>query len=1311
MKSLFSYSLTAENGEAAGKQWRLFQDVVTLGRHETNHVVLTYPTVSKQQCRILANDGTLRIENLSQSNQTRLNGEPVDKAELNDGDLIQMGDLEVRVSTHEDQVIPVEEGAGALDNDPPTAAIDISDVGQLPANDNRSSLTSSSSTSSVVGQYTIESKIAQSGQAILFKGRDETNGETVALKLFTHDETDQVSEARFQRELKILKQLSHKNIVEYRGLFETTGEWGETKRYLVMEYLQGKTLKELIEENPKGMEWETVRSIFKQCLLGLIHASKEHNIIHRDIKPSNILILEDGTAKLIDFGISRYDSESTHTGGSGMMGSFDYMAPDFALADDAKFRGNMVSDIFSLFVCLYQALTGSLPYPKYGERQELEYLSRWRASDIKRPSHKHIVFRVVAHLGGFIDQGLAVESSKRHQSFIAVLSALLELKNRVVVHEKIDSYALLSGLGSGGFGEVYLGERKSDAALVAIKRLHSERSSKRFIKEATILSRYEHPSIVKYLDFFEVGGSSGKRNPFLVLEYLKGSTLNKQISEHPEGMDTKQVLQLFLCYLSALDFLHNSDGTIIHRDIKPGNLHVPIDDPSKAKIFDMGIVKDVSGTQTSGQLPGTYYYMAPEMFTTANRGTGQTDVYAMGLCMYEALSGAPAYPRLPKNDKDAIVEMIARAQGEKQYRVSYNHRAFRDHPDLVHIVQQSINADPQARYSDAKLMWEDIASVLEQHFDLKVPPLNLGLKGVVSGGEKRGAVKQGKAAGASSPGKRKKGRKGLVVGVGIVALLFVGGYAAARWQLDKIEPTVDSWPEPARGAVMAALTWPAAQEALPMVRAFQIEEQNTPEQITMEELRKKLQEEGEARAKLERELELEKKKEDERRSRASDSIGNDFIRDMEFLAYDGVNCNNYDEAGRSVERIARQYKDKVAMMYPVANNPYMQEKVKDFWAGQLGIIINGSNEREDLSLFAWANGVYLYAMNIYSTVMGGSKDIRRIQKELDERVAANTKLQSVGDLLPVLQKEGFSATPTGESAWWEKYVAADFPARIRALYLPRQAEGRINIFNGEAKMIRMDYVLVPFGMLTDQTPVAGNALKEIPSSPFYMAVAETTVEQMQAFRSTKLDAAVSDDGTGPCSTASLEDAIGFCNWLSKQDQLEPLYELKQDRSGWNLDLRKPGYRLPFDFEWEYAARFGYDFFPMTEGLDWKVMKADWDKKVDEQASFEDINGGLVNYYYLEKLRSPQESHAYPLGIYDLCGNAPEICMTTEKMPKNPKVVEVEFIQMLGGKSKSDIGAVAPWLNGETPNGIQISDKDKAEYGFRVIRAVPVHLID
>ncbi len=434
--------------------------------------------------------------------------------------------------------------------------------------------------------------------------------------------------------------------------------------------------------------------------------------------------------------------------------------------------------------------------------------------------------------------------------------------------------------------------------------------------------------------------------------------------------------------------------------------------------------------------------------------------------------------------------------------------------------------------------------------------------------------------------------------------------------------------------------------------------------------------------------------------------------------YNEINCNSYETARSSIGRAADLYEKTVEKKYLNQGYPFVEQGCKDFWAKQLGIIVEGYYGKGDRSLISLANGAYLYAMQRFSKILN-TEDVNKIQKELEDSMVVNSifdNLSGVRKFFPVLQEGYFTVNPnggTGESAWWQQYAPDHLPDRFRALYLPLRAESS-QIISGEDQTFtnKMDYVLVPFNMMTDKTPVQGRPLKEIPINPFYMATAETTVEQMQAYWSATGQPNGCPAGTEaskPYADASPAKAIAFCNWLSEQDGLEPLYEPKED--GWNLDLRKPGYRLPFDFEWEYAARFGYDFFPKSGESNWEAMKQELAKKVENQLSNEDINSGLVNYYDLTSLRMPKEGSEYPLGMYDLCGNASEICMTVEDLSKElEEEVEVGFVQMDGGEYISSLEVVAPWLSDEVSNGVSITDKDKG-CGFRVIRTVPICLFE
>ena len=102
--------------------------------------------------------------------------------------------------------------------------------------------------------------------------------------------------------------------------------------------------------------------------------------------------------------------------------------------------------------------------------------------------------------------------------------------------------------------------------------------------------------------------------------------------------------------LDGVAYVHSRG--IVHRDIKPANLYAPEGQPAKAKLLDLGGARDLSGTKTTGSLPGTWDFMAPEFVTMGSRGTHQSDIYALGLSLYEALTGRPAFPRLARAERE-----------------------------------------------------------------------------------------------------------------------------------------------------------------------------------------------------------------------------------------------------------------------------------------------------------------------------------------------------------------------------------------------------------------------------------------------------------------------------------------------------------------------------------------------------------------------------------------------------------------------------------------------------------------------------------
>ncbi|MDX9867849.1 MAG: serine/threonine-protein kinase [Kiritimatiellia bacterium] len=565
-----------------------------------------------------------------------------------------------------------------------------------------------------IGEYELLELIGDGAQGRVYKARHVAGPEgdpqeLVALKVVRITGEDEKLRLKFQEQAEILRRLSHTHIVAYRDCFAWhAGEWDEAQ-CLVMELLEGETLTERLKNASSGLPWPQVEQIFEQCLAGLIHA-RERGITHRDIKPSNIFLTQDGQTKIIDFDIARRD-DSGQMSTAGWKGTFDYMAPDFISIDG--FRGDETSDVFSLGVCFYQALTGSLPYEKLGEAAHIGYLNRWRDQAAPAPSFRPGVFRVLAQAKTVVAKAIAARREQRYATFAAFLEEFRKIRYRRIRNKSKEEYELLAVLGRGGFGEVFKARRVSDGLLVAVKFLFSEKQSDRFLKEAKILQQYPHPNLVQYVDFITIEGLTGEKQFFLVMEFLEGMpgwTLRPRL-KHEGKLEVGEAVALFSGYLSALQFLHGSARPIIHRDIKPGNLYAPVGQPEKGKIFDLGVARDVSGTVTVGGVPGTLDYMAPEFAEAGgDRGSPQSDLYALGLCLYESLAGKPVFERLPGDLNSAWVAFQDRLR--KPPEISFDAEAFTRYPRFKGVIFRALAPNPADRFRSAEAMRKALQEAL-----------------------------------------------------------------------------------------------------------------------------------------------------------------------------------------------------------------------------------------------------------------------------------------------------------------------------------------------------------------------------------------------------------------------------------------------------------------------------------------------------------------------------------------------------------------------------------------------------------------------
>ena len=202
------------------------------------------------------------------------------------------------------------------------------------------------------GRYEIKEIIGLGGMAVVYKAYDNQENRTVAVKILKEEFiSNEEFVRRFKNESKAIAMLSHPNIVKVYDV-----SFGDLIQYIVMEYIDGITLKEYIEHEG-SLRWKDAVHFTIQILKGLQHAH-DKGIVHRDVKPQNIMVLPDGTIKVTDFGIARFARSEQRTITDKAIGSVHYISPEQARGE----RTDEKTDIYSVGVILYEMLTGQLPF-------------------------------------------------------------------------------------------------------------------------------------------------------------------------------------------------------------------------------------------------------------------------------------------------------------------------------------------------------------------------------------------------------------------------------------------------------------------------------------------------------------------------------------------------------------------------------------------------------------------------------------------------------------------------------------------------------------------------------------------------------------------------------------------------------------------------------------------------------------------------------------------------------------------------------------------------------------------------------------
>lgn len=232
----------------------------------------------------------------------------------------------------------------------------------------------------LLARYEILGEIGRGGYSVVYRARDNELGAEVAIKLLVPPPAmARLARERMRREVLAARRLSHTNIVAVHD-FAEEGQWS----FMVMEYVAGPDLAVRVRERGPLPPDDVAR--LGQEVSSALSAGHHHGVLHRDVKPQNILLDPDGRARLTDFGSARLDGQTTVTATGAAVGTLDYMAPEVFKGQ----RGDARSDLYSLGLTLYFALTGRLPQRASPHLPPSPVAEGFRPGQI-RPDRKSVV--------------------------------------------------------------------------------------------------------------------------------------------------------------------------------------------------------------------------------------------------------------------------------------------------------------------------------------------------------------------------------------------------------------------------------------------------------------------------------------------------------------------------------------------------------------------------------------------------------------------------------------------------------------------------------------------------------------------------------------------------------------------------------------------------------------------------------------------------------------------------------------------------------------------------------------------------------
>ncbi|MFO0958200.1 MAG: protein kinase [Isosphaeraceae bacterium] len=528
------------------------------------------------------------------------------------------------------------------------------------------------------GKYEIIDRLGGGGFGEVWKARHVTTRGYRAIKVIAPRlvQDDPTLLARFRREAEVLEQIRDPHIVEIKDFIEIQGV-----PCIIMEFIDGRTLRDLLEDQAGPLELHRAARLLKQLCEVLQHAH-DHGVVHRDLKPEN-LMLEAGREpgkdfiKVLDFGIAKVrferlgdavvDSNTITQAGAEPPLTPAYGSPEQARNEPIDHR----SDIYSLGVILFEMLAGRRPFQ--GKVPALLHAHAFE----KPPAFTAInpATTCPRTIESVVRRCLRKDPAERYQqarevweAFKAALPPEIKVDTTQVLSREPrppgefqlrpgdrldhDKYELIAKIGGGGFGDVWKARHLGTKGIRAIKVFSPKRTKDdptfltRFRREAEVMEKLKDHRIVQIYDYITV-----QDVPCIVMEFVEGDTLRARLKQREGPLELREIALILHPLCRVLQKAH--DQGIVHRDLKPENLMLEAGrQPGEEvlKVLDFGIAKVHSegqeGSSFNNNLTGaagegpplTPAYASPEQ-ARGGEIDHRSDLYTLGVILFELITG------------------------------------------------------------------------------------------------------------------------------------------------------------------------------------------------------------------------------------------------------------------------------------------------------------------------------------------------------------------------------------------------------------------------------------------------------------------------------------------------------------------------------------------------------------------------------------------------------------------------------------------------------------------------------------------------